>query len=91
MTPSSGRPTVGDVNNYFHSKYYNSKKNREYVNKIDRLKEKVTSLKIMKDTINQKSDSLKFIATLLGKCIDNKIIYPDKKKVKRNKIMNVNL
>ncbi len=84
MTSNNAKPTASDIENYFNNHYTEKKDYITWQNKLNKAKEMVSQLRIMRDTIDKRMQSIQIISNLLGKCIDKGFItIPSKKKTKK--------
>lgn len=90
MTANNSKPSAKDVEDHFKATMQKDDKYLLWQKRIDKARERVSNLRIMRDTIDRKQNSLQNITNLLGKCIDRGIINPRirKKAVKFKKRIN---
>lgn len=83
MTSNNAKPTQSDVENYFNNHYTEKEEYIKWQNKINKISEIVSQLRIMRDTIDRRQQSIQIISNLLGKCIDKGFIVITSKKTKK--------
>lgn len=85
MTANNAKSTASDVENYFNIHYADKGSFLNIQKKIDTKREQVSQLRIMRDTIDRRQQSVQVISSLLGKCIDRGLITPKLGKTKSRK------
>jgi len=93
MTANNANPTAKEVDNYFLLKYKNNPTFKKWDTLIKKNSDRISKLRIMRDTIDKRGSSLNTISNLLSKCIDKDLIKPNMysdnpKKKKRGKAIN---
>jgi len=86
MTANNAKPTQKDVENYFNNKFSETSNFKKWESRIKVQEERVSQLRIMRDTIESRKDMIKTISMLLIKSIESGLITTSVNKKSFNKL-----
>ena len=85
MTANNAKPSAVNVANFFNKNVASTDVCVKWLKRIEVAKERVSQLRIMRDTVDRRMSGIQTISTLLGKCIDKGLIEPEMKVNKKFK------
>jgi len=77
MTANNAKPTAANISNYYNKNIAKTEEAKTWEKRLSKVSERVSQLRIMRDSIDKRAQSIQIISTLLGKCIDRGIIEPE--------------
>jgi len=78
MTANNARPSAADINNYFNTYVTKTEGFKKWQKRLLKYQERLSQLRIMRDTVDRRSSVITTMSSLLGKCIDSGIISTDR-------------